>query len=79
MPTAPPVLHGVFFNGRASRRDHVALYVVRDFRQDAPPRPNREIVEHGFFPPAALPEGTTRATRARIAEVFEGVKVSEVW
>ena len=79
VPTAPPVLHGVFFNGRASRRDHVALYVVRDFRQDAPPRPNREIVEHGFFSPAALPEGTTRATRARIAEVFEGVKVSEVW
>ena len=32
--TAPPVLHGIFFNGRASRRDHVALYVVREFRQD---------------------------------------------
>ena len=32
--TAEPKLHGVFFNARVSRRDHVALYVVRDFVQD---------------------------------------------
>jgi 8-oxo-dGTP pyrophosphatase MutT (NUDIX family) len=77
--TAPPVLHGIFSNARVSRRDHVALYVVHKFRQDAPPVPNREIVEHGFFSPAALPDGTTRATRARIAEVLGGAAVSEVW
>ena len=77
--TAPPVLHGIFFNSRASRRDHVALYIVRDFRQDAMPAPNYEIVDHGFFSPDALPEGTTRATRARIAEVFGGAKLSELW
>jgi len=77
--TAQPVLHGIFFNGSASLRDHVALYIVRDFRQDAMPAPNYEIVEHGFFAPGALPEGTTRATRARIAEVFGGAKVSELW
>src|SRR4030081_1338989 len=28
----PPMLHGVFFNARVSRRDHVALFVVRHFR-----------------------------------------------
>ena len=28
--TAPPLLHAVYFNAQASRRDHVALYVVRD-------------------------------------------------
>lgn len=77
--TAPPLLHGLFFNKRASRRDHVALYIVRDFRQDGPPVPNYEIVAHGFFAPDALPEGTSRATRARIAEVFGGVAVSELW
>jgi hypothetical protein len=77
--TAPPLLHGLFFNKRASRRDHVALYIVRDFRQDGPPVPNHEIVAHGFFAPAALPEGTSRATRARVAEVFDGVAVSAVW
>jgi 8-oxo-dGTP pyrophosphatase MutT (NUDIX family) len=77
--TAPPRLHGVFFNKRASRRDHVALFIVREFRQDAPPQPNYEIIEHGFFAPGALPDGVSRATRARIAEVFGGAAVSEVW
>jgi ADP-ribose pyrophosphatase YjhB (NUDIX family) len=77
--TAPPVLHGVFFNARVSRRDHVALYIVREFRQDGQPVPNREIIAHGFFAPAALPADTGRATRARIAEVFDGAPVGEVW
>ena len=75
----PPVLHGMFFNKRASRRDHVALFIVRDFRQDAAPQPNYEIVAHGFFAPDALPEDTTRATRARIAEVLGGAAVAELW
>ena len=74
-----PKLHGVFFNARVSRRDHVALYVVRDFTQNGPPVPNHEIIEHGFFALNALPEDTGRATRARIAEVFDGVAVSELW
>ena len=77
--TAPPVLHGVFFNQRASRRDHVALFIVREFRQDGQPAPNHEIVEHGFFTLDALPDDTSRATRARLAEVFDGVVVSELW
>lgn len=71
-------LHGVFFNRRVSRRDHVALFVVREFRQE-PPRPNREIVAHGFFAPDALPEDVGRATRERIAEVIAGRPPSELW
>ena len=74
-----PKLHGVFYNRRVSRRDHIGLYIVRDFIQDAPPKPNREIVEHGFFARDALPEDVSRATRARIAEVFGGAAVSELW
>ena len=74
-----PQLYGVYFNKRASRRDHVALFIVRDFRQDGNPRPNHEIVAHGFFPIDALPEDATRATRARVAEVFGGAAVSELW
>ncbi len=77
--TAQPALHGVFFNRRVSRRDHVAMFIVRDFRQDGVPLPNREIVAHGFFAPNALPAATGRATRARIAEVFGGAAVSEIW
>src|SRR3954447_10977153 len=41
--TAPPELHAMFFNGRISRRDHVACYVIQAFRQSAPPAPSREI------------------------------------
>src|SRR6201987_5040563 len=46
--TAPPQFVGMFFNERTSRRDHVALFVVRAFRQSAAPRPDREIIAHGF-------------------------------
>ena len=77
--SGPPALHGMFFNARASRRDHVALFVVRDFHQNGMPVPNHEIVEHGFFALDALPHDTTRATRARVVEVFGGVAVSELW
>jgi len=77
--TAPPQLHAVFFNHRVSRRDHVALYVVRDFRQAAAPVPDHEIVAHGFFAVDALPNDTTAATRARIVEVLGGASVSERW
>ena len=35
----PPALHGVFFNGHVSRRDHVAVYVVRAFPFSASARP----------------------------------------
>ena len=77
--TAAPRLHGLFFNNRASRRDHVALFIVRAFRQSAAPVPDREIVAHGFFAPDALPNDTTAATRARIIEVLGGAPVSERW
>ncbi|HWM83649.1 MAG TPA: NUDIX domain-containing protein [Pseudolabrys sp.] len=77
--TAPPALHGIFFNGHVSRRDHVALYVVRDFEQVSPPVPNREIVAHGFFALDTLPPDTTRATRARLAEILSGAPAAERW
>ena len=69
----------MYFHPLYSRRDHVALYVIRQFRQTARPVPDREIIEHGFFPVDALPEGTTRGTRARIAEVLNGTPTSKVW
>ncbi|MGZ3282054.1 MAG: NUDIX domain-containing protein [Xanthobacteraceae bacterium] len=77
--TAPPRLHGIFFNSRASRRDHVALFVVRAFRQVAAPVPDREIVAHGFFALDALPDETTASTRARISEVLSGAPMGQHW
>ena len=75
----PATLFSVYFNRRISRRDHVVLYVVRAFRQDAPPQPNHEIVAHGFFAPVALPAETTLATRERIAEVLSGRTPAQIW
>ncbi len=72
-------LFGFYFNPKDSPRDHVALFVVRNFRQIAAPVPDHEIVAHGFFPPDALPDDTTPATRARIAEVLWAVPVAERW
>ncbi|HEY7664279.1 MAG TPA: NUDIX domain-containing protein [Xanthobacteraceae bacterium] len=77
--TAPPQLHGIFFNSRASRRDHVAVFVVRSFRQTAAPVPDREIRATGFFALDALPDDTTAATRARLTEVLGGEPVGERW
>jgi ADP-ribose pyrophosphatase YjhB (NUDIX family) len=74
-----PVLHGVFHNSHVSRRDHVAIYVVRQFSQDRRPEPNHEIVDTGFFEPTALPAETTEGTRRRIAEVLEGKPATLTW
>jgi 8-oxo-dGTP pyrophosphatase MutT (NUDIX family) len=77
--TAEPALHGLFFNSHVSRRDHVAVYIVRQFRQDRLPEPNREIVACGFFAADALPAETTEGTRLRISEVIEGRTRIATW
>jgi ADP-ribose pyrophosphatase YjhB (NUDIX family) len=72
-------LHGLFFNRAVSRRDHVAVYVARVFHQSAPRAPDHEIVETGFFPLHALPQGTTRGTVRRIAEIAGAEERSPYW
>jgi ADP-ribose pyrophosphatase YjhB (NUDIX family) len=74
-----PELHGIFLNSHVSRRDHVAVFVIKRFTQDRPPEPNLEIVETGFFALDALPEGTTLGTLSRLREVLEGVKIIPTW
>ncbi len=75
----PPVLRSIHFNRRASRRDHVAFYVVDNYRQDRPKLPDREIADSGFFPLDRLPIGTTPATLRRIDEVFGGAPAAPDW
>lgn len=74
-----PELFGLYFNRHASRRDHVALYRVRDFRVLSRRAPDWEVVDTGFFDLARLPEGTTPATRARLAEMLEGRAPTAEW
>jgi ADP-ribose pyrophosphatase YjhB (NUDIX family) len=75
----PTILHGLFFNAHVSRRDHVAVYVIRRFRVIGERAPDREILEAQFFARDDLPENATRATRARLSEIFEEQPLSALW
>lgn len=77
--SAPPRLHGIFFNVHVSRRDHVLVYVVRDFTLRGPKRPDREIAEAAFFPLGALPTSVTQGTRARLEEIATGRPPTAHW
>lgn len=79
MLTDAPNLFAVYFNRGASVRDHVVLYVCNSFNQTAPKVPDHEIAEGGFFPLDALPPGTTRATKDRLAEVFNSKQIPHDW
>ena len=75
----PPLLQGLFLNTHLSRRDHIAVYLVRTFRVLGERAPDWEIEEARFFPRSALPEGATAATRARLAEIFDLAPLSGRW
>src|SRR5229473_2855436 len=72
---AAPPLHGVFHNAGASRRNHVAVFVVREFEWPAPPRASWEIPQAGFFPLNKLPDGTSEGTRRRLEEILYGAPI----
>jgi 8-oxo-dGTP pyrophosphatase MutT (NUDIX family) len=77
--TGTPVWHGLFFNAHASPRDHVGLYVVREFDIIGPHVPDREIAEIGFFARDALPPGTSQGTIRRLDEGFAGLPPDPHW
>jgi ADP-ribose pyrophosphatase YjhB (NUDIX family) len=77
--TGRPQLFAIYHNAHASRRDHVALYICRSFRQVTPFIASREIAEAGFFKLDALPKGTTPSTRRRLAEILDGADVPLDW
>ena len=58
---------GVYSNHRSFRNDHVILYHVDAWRE-VNAQDGTEILERGFFFPDDLPEGTTKATRARLSD-----------
>jgi ADP-ribose pyrophosphatase YjhB (NUDIX family) len=74
-----PRLHGLFFNNRYSRRDHVAVFVIRNFRQTEPRRPDWEIRGAAFFAVASLPPDVAPSVRRILAEVLEGAAIREFW
>ena len=72
-------LFGIYANFASFPGDHIALFVVRDWRQQRVPLPNMEIREQGFFSADVLPDQTTNGTRRRVAEVLRGAPRSESW
>jgi len=53
------------------------LYSLKQFRIE--PNPNYEIAEQGFFDPTVPPEGTSDATRRRLAEWRGLEKPTALW
>ncbi len=76
--TGEPELFHVYFNRRASKRDHVILYRV-SVSQTALRKPDREIAAAGFFPLNALPDDVTDATARRLRELSGQAERSDYW
>ncbi len=71
---------GVYHNRGESKDDHVVVFVgeVMDAHRLVAADP-REIAEVGWFTADSLPEGTTPATRRRIAEHVAGRQGFGAW
>ncbi len=80
MPSEPMQLFALYKNEKASKRDHVALYICRV----AKPIPafkidGREIIDCRFFAPDALSDDVTGSTKRRVAEVVGGAACDGFW
>lgn len=75
----PPELFGLYANFRLFPGDHIALFVVRAWRQPVVPPPNREIAEQRFVALPDLMPGVTAPTRTRLAEILEGAPRATDW
>lgn len=75
----PPKLFGMYTNFDVFPGDHVVLFIVEHWRQDAIPKPNAEIAEQGYFALNDLPAATTASTKRRLDEVFSGMQQTRFW
>jgi 8-oxo-dGTP pyrophosphatase MutT (NUDIX family) len=79
-PAEPLTLFAAYKNQKASKRDHVLLYVCRSatpiagFKIDG-----REIIDCRFFAVDQLPDDVTGSTKRRVAEVVGGAVCNGFW
>lgn len=73
-----PKLVGFYANHANFPNDHIALYLFETWRA-CPPRIDNEIAERAFFALNALPDGVTKGTQRRLAEIFNGAQISANW
>ncbi len=77
--TGPMELLGIYSNEAIFPGDHVAIYVVRGWRQARPFVSNAEIADARFFAIDDLPPDTTEGTRRRIQEMLGRVAKRAAW
>jgi len=78
--TGPMDLFGLYHNvNPATNRDHVAVYICRDFTAAPTFQRSREIAAGQWFEVDDLPEDVSPATRARLAEISGGAARRLVW
>jgi 8-oxo-dGTP pyrophosphatase MutT (NUDIX family) len=76
----PMALHGLFLVvNRTTNRDHIAVYICRDYERAAAFTANREVAEAAWFPADALPKDVTEATARRVAEILGGGRPDPMW
>lgn len=74
-----PEFLGHYLNTIPPSRDHVAVYVCREFEVERVFEPNKEIIEMGWFDITNLPQDTSKATLLRLAELFENRERVRAW
>jgi ADP-ribose pyrophosphatase YjhB (NUDIX family) len=73
-----PQLVSIHSAEKLFKGDHVVVYRIDRWRRVASDAEG-EILAAEFFPPDALPQGATRSTRERIAEVLGQAEASAEW
>ena len=75
-----PALLGFYLNRIAGgRRDHVAVYVWREFAVAREFVPNFEIADCQWFAVDDLPADVGKGTERRLREIFAGAEVADEW
>jgi ADP-ribose pyrophosphatase YjhB (NUDIX family) len=74
-----PRLHSIFSNFGRSMGDHIAVYIVDNWRQYRKPKTGLEIIDRRFFALTSLPQNIIPGARRRLAEVFQNAPLSHEW
>lgn len=79
-PKGAMALHGIHLTvNSVTNRDHVVMFVCRNFERIAERPPDYEIAEAGWFPASDLPADTTPPTRRRITEILQRTTPDPLW
>ncbi len=80
MLSGPAQLFGIYRNAHADRRDHVALFVCREWERDPDfALSGNEIAACESFPVDRLPAEVSAGTAARLREVLGGMPPAADW